>query len=180
MAKSNYILSYQASVIYETVVGGKQGIEVFENGESRFIETTLNQCMAYNENYYGTNLNVSKQLMKDIIGSGHAAPYMFGEMIWVPLVTRNRPDTIYVALHHFNGLSTCLNGEIKLLLSNGTDIKLNISEASVIRRLGGASLVKNLIESRRNPYNNPNNQAASTWEIVKEEGNVYFTRKKKE
>lgn len=180
MTKTKYILPYQAEVFFETVVDGKQGLEVIINGNSLFMDMTLKQCIACNENYYGTNLKITKRLMKDILGTAHAAPYIFGDMIWVPLVTQNRADTIFVALHHFKGIEKDENGQIKIVLTSGISIRLKMTRASALLRFGAASFLKSKMDLRKNINYDPNHQQAPRCEIVKEEGNVYFTKKRKE
>ncbi|WP_159083043.1 hypothetical protein [Lysinibacillus sp. 2017] len=54
-----------------------------------------------NDIYYSTNLNVAKKFAKDILGTLCGAPYIFMDMVWVPLETYNRNTLIYMALHHF-------------------------------------------------------------------------------
>lgn len=180
MEKSKYILPYQAETFFETVVDGKQMLEVIENGESKFVDMTLKQCIACNEHYYGTSLNIAKRLLKDAIGTAHAAPYIFGDMIWVPLVTQNRTDTIFIALHHFNKINPISGREIVVVLNSGISIRLQMTRISAMQRLGPASTLKMLMDLRKSLNYNPNNPPISSCEIVKEEGNVYFTRKKKE
>ncbi|MEG0386104.1 MAG: competence protein ComK [Solibacillus sp.] len=180
MGKNKYILPYEAEAIFETVVDKKQMLAVIENGNSLYMDMTLKQCIACNENYYGTNIKIAKKRMKDIIGTGHAAPYIFGDMIWVPLVTQNRTDTMYVALHHFKGIEENDNKQIKVVLSSGMRIRLKMTRASAIQRFGTAGILKNSMDLRKNLNYNPNNLLSSPYEIVKEEGNVYFTRKRRE
>ncbi|MEK4424077.1 competence protein ComK [Solibacillus sp. FSL K6-1523] len=179
MRKPKYILPYQAAAIFETVVDGKQVLEVIGNGNSLYMDMTLKQCIACNEHYYGTNLNISKRLMKDIIGTSHAAPYIFGDMIWVPLATQNRADTIFVALHHLKGIEKDEHKQIVIVLTGGIRIRLKMTRASVILRFGAASILKILMDFRKNLKSNPNTSQDPPCEIVKEEGNVYFTRKRK-
>lgn len=178
MSKStNYILSYASQVLFETVVDGKQGIGIIENGESIFIEGTLKQLIEQNEIYYVTNLAAAKRIAKDILGSSYGAPYIFMDMVWIPLETNNRRVTIYVALHHIEKISAIAKAETKLQLTHGVTIKLMQSKSKVYSRLFVACLLKLLIDLKKKYMYERGKQQSKRCEIIKERGNVYYTEK---
>lgn len=175
--KSNYILSYQAEAIYETVIDGKQVVEILEAGESVIIDGTLKQVIAHNEAYYGASLKTTKQIVKDITGTVHATPHIFMDMVWIPLEKRNRTVIIYMALHHYMGAHICTKNETALELTSGTHIHLMMNKNMVLNRIGTASLAKNAMDLRKHLLHQPKNRKKSRIEIIKENGNVYFTMK---
>lgn len=175
--KAQYILTYDTQVIFETVVDEKQGVCIIEGGESRFMEGTLKQLTAYNELYYATNLAIAKNLAKDVLGSVHAAPYIFLDMVWVPLEVYNRTVVIYAALHHIERISAMSAQETILELRDGTRIRLDVSKGSVYKRLFVACILKILMDGRKQQVFKAMTQIRKRREILKEEGSVYYIEK---
>lgn len=176
--QTKYILSYQTEAIYQTVVDGRQVVEIIENGQSIFVDETLMQFITNNEIYYGTNAKAAKRIVEDVIGIVHAVPYIFMGMVWIPLVVKNRSDSIFIALHHFKRIHDVSVDETVIELTSGVRIRLPMNRSSVLKRIRIASVVKILVDLRKNSLHQPKNLINSQCEIVKEKGNVYFTRKR--
>ncbi|WP_274309217.1 competence protein ComK [Solibacillus daqui] len=172
-----YILTYATQVLFETVENGKQGIVVIENGESYFIEGSLNRIIAHNEMYYITNLEVAKRIAKEILGSSYGAPYIFMDMVWVPVEIYNRNVIIYVALHHIERISCLSNSKTLLQLTQCVNITLSISKNKLYSRLLVACLLKLLIDLKKKNIYKKGNTLSKPCEIIKEQGNVYYTKK---
>ena len=173
-----YILTYGTQVLFETVENGKQGIGVYENGEYIFIEESLSRFLARNEMHFVTNLAVAKRIAKDILGSTHGTPYIFMEMIWIPLEIYNRNVTIYVALHHIERISSVSKSKTLLQLAGSITIILNMSKARLFSRLLVACMIKLIVDLKKQSIYKKRNMNNKPAEITREHGEVYYTRKK--
>lgn len=173
-----YILTYATQVLFETVENDKQGIGVYENGEYIFIEESLSRFIARNEMHFVTNLAVAKRIAKDILGSTHGTPYIFMDMVWIPLEISNRKVTIYVALHHIERISSLSKSKTLLQIAQNIIITLNMSKVKLYSRLLVACMIKLLLDLKKQNIYKKGNVNNKPCEIIKEHGNVYYTRKK--
>lgn len=178
--KSQKLITHETQVIFETVYEGKQGVGIIENGVYRFVEGSLAQYFAYNEAHYVTNLAVAKRLAKDILGSSHAAPYFFLDMVWVPIQIYNRSVILYIALHHIERVENVSKFETIVELRYGVRLKLDISKGSLFAKLLVSCLLKVLLDGRKQFLGGLGHVLPSDCQIVKEQGNVYYTKKQEE
>lgn len=177
---ARHTLTYDSQVIFETVVDGQQGIAIIEKGHYHFTEGKLRQLITHNETYYATNLAVAKRLAHDILGSAHAAPYFFSELVWVPLEVHNRSVMIYVALHQIGRIRSVTKDTTMLELHHGIKVLLNMSVHSVYKRLLVSCVLKTLLDVRKKFLYEAVSQGNPGFEIVKEQGNVFYTKKRDE
>lgn len=175
--KIQKLITYETQAIFETVDEQIQGVGVLEKGEYRFVDCSVAKFFAYNELYYATSLTVAKRLAKDVLGTSHAAPYFFMDMVWVPLQIYNRSVIIYIALHHFERICEVTKEGVIIELSYGTRLHLDITKHVFIMRLFVALLLKELIAMKKKTLYERPKLATKRYEIVKEPGSVYYTVK---
>lgn len=177
--KMQSIFSTETQLVYETVVNGNQGVLLFEKGQPQFLNCTLKQVMATNEKYYATNLQISKKFAKDIIGTSHGAPYFFMDLVFVPIESYKRTVILYISLNHVKRFvdEESSENETVLELTYGVKVRLAMKESPVIKRVANASLLKDQYVLRKKTMVQRNNEGEKNFEIVKEHGNVYYTKK---
>ena len=135
--------------------------------------------VAYNEAHYATNLAVAKRLAKDILGSSHAAPYFFMDMVWVPLEIYNRSVIIYVALHHFERIGDITKNYTIMELRYGVRLHLDITKHVLSMRLFVSLILKGLLDIKKRTLYEVPRIVLKRCEVIKEPGNVYYTVKNK-
>lgn len=176
--KSQKLITHETQVIFETVYEGKQGVGIIENGVYRFVEGSLARYFAYNKAYFVTNLAVAKRLAKDILGSSYAAPYIFLDMVWVPIQIYNRSVILYIALHHIERVDSVSKYETLVDLRYGVRLKLDVSRGSLCTKLLVSCFLKVLLDGRKQFLGGIGHVRSDDCEIVKEQGSVYYTKKR--
>ena len=176
-ARTTFHIVYATEVMYETVVEGRQMVQVVQSGEFIQVDKTLRQIFKENQVRYGTNIQAAKASLKELFGNTHLAPFKFMAAIWFSSKGQNYHKGIWFALHHIREIGETRDGITPITLSSGIVVYIEARKEAFMRKMGLLSFWKERLDERNEQMKNSIQIIERDVQIVKEADNDYYTKK---